>query len=1059
MKKSIILLLSALAFNVSSALPQEDSRGRNAATIVADALAQLPAQKQKSYDNVMAELATTGAAGVVQLAEMLVPADKGENAKIEYALNGLVSYVTSPGKTDDRNAVREGLRKSIEKITDNANKAFLMSLLQRCSTTDDAPFFARYVSDPYLADWAMNGLIATPGSENEVLRLISEDKVQRTLLANAAAAMRLKQAEPTLMKWTAEAGENDIRACYMALAATGSSKSLSVLAKAAKECDYAWCPSGATEAYVSLIENLSTTPGEEKAALDAAKKLISSTDRTNVRGAALNVIFNINGKKAAPMLVKAMGDKDRAYRVNALRRAQPWADDDVCASLGKIATSNKNPQVKTDILNWFGANKTESQTDAVIANLNDKNSEVKTAAIKAAGRIGGDRSLEALVAKLGSDVSDKAESALLAFNGKVNGGIMKALDGDKKMQIPALRIAAARKMTAASPKVFQLIESEDADLQTAAYKALAGVVTADDFATLCALIEKNATDCRSELTDALRSSIARETPATRYDKLMKQISTSKVPANYYAALAENASQSAVTELLRRYDNGIDKNAALDALLSADTPEMIGILHRIAENAPESRTRALTRYAALVSKAQLTPVRKYQLYRKGIELTDDAVVRKLMLKGLGSTATPQALFTSAQFLDDREVAPAAAAAVRTIVSKNSGSIGGKNVKAALEKAREVYKRGTTADDGYAVDDINGLLSKLEDNGFENTDTYAAEKLSFEKQAENFEMMFEWTGNGKLSVRSTPVASLGTLADTLLTCREALAQNDHWNSTYIKVVNDRLTLINNGITIADNKTMVNSNDRDIPVPSSGLTCFTPSDGSFKVRDVYVRELPSTPLFTLSPEEEAEGFKNLFDGRSMHHWTGNTTDYVPVDGNIYVTAAYGNGGNLYTVDQYGDFVLRFEFCFEREGVNNGVGIRTPMGVDAAYHGMEIQILDHDAPIYRKLREYQVHGSVYGVIPAKRIKHPKLGEWSTEEIRAVGDRITVTVNGEVILDGDIRLACQGNHVAPDGSNKNPYTVDKKNHPGLFNKKGHIGFLGHGAGVKFRNIRVKSLD
>ena len=38
--------------------------------------------------------------------------------------------------------------------------------------------------------------------------------------------------------------------------------------------------------------------------------------------------------------------------------------------------------------------------------------------------------------------------------------------------------------------------------------------------------------------------------------------------------------------------------------------------------------------------------------------------------------------------------------------------------------------------------------------------------------------------------------------------------------------------------------------------------------------------------------------------------------------------------------------------------------MGVDAAYHGMEIQILDHDAPIYKNLRIYQQHGSVYGII-----------------------------------------------------------------------------------------------
>ena len=55
--------------------------------------------------------------------------------------------------------------------------------------------------------------------------------------------------------------------------------------------------------------------------------------------------------------------------------------------------------------------------------------------------------------------------------------------------------------------------------------------------------------------------------------------------------------------------------------------------------------------------------------------------------------------------------------------------------------------------------------------------------------------------------------------------------------------------------------------------------------------------------------------------------------------------------------------------------MGIRAEMGKDAAYYGMEIQILDHDDPIYANLREYQVHGSVYGIIPAKRIVLARAG------------------------------------------------------------------------------------
>lgn len=226
-----------------------------------------------------------------------------------------------------------------------------------------------------------------------------------------------------------------------------------------------------------------------------------------------------------------------------------------------------------------------------------------------------------------------------------------------------------------------------------------------------------------------------------------------------------------------------------------------------------------------------------------------------------------------------------------------------------------------------------------------------------------------------------------------------------------------------------------------------------------DEHLKKIAQTPKFELSDEEQAEGFVVLFDGTNLDKWVGDKNGYIIQNGNIYVSADYGDEGNLYTADEYSDFVYRFEFCFMRPGVNNGVGIRTPMHVDAAYYGMEIQILDHDDPIYAGLREYQVHGSVYGVIPAKRVKFPELGTWNTEEIYAKGDHIRVTVNGEVIVDGDIRKACNGRAVAPEGKkNAKSGTVDQSNHPGLFNKSGKISFCGHGEGLLIRNVRVKEL-
>jgi len=112
-----------------------------------------------------------------------------------------------------------------------------------------------------------------------------------------------------------------------------------------------------------------------------------------------------------------------------------------------------------------------------------------------------------------------------------------------------------------------------------------------------------------------------------------------------------------------------------------------------------------------------------------------------------------------------------------------------------------------------------------------------------------------------------------------------------------------------------------------------------------------------------------------------------------------------------------------------------------------MELQILDNTAPIYANLHEYQYHGSVYGVIPAKKGFLKPLGEWNNQEVIVNGTRIKVILNGNVIVDGDIAEAIING------------TIDKSDHPGLKNKTGHIGFLGHGSVVRFRNIRIKELD
>jgi hypothetical protein len=263
---------------------------------------------------------------------------------------------------------------------------------------------------------------------------------------------------------------------------------------------------------------------------------------------------------------------------------------------------------------------------------------------------------------------------------------------------------------------------------------------------------------------------------------------------------------------------------------------------------------------------------------------------------------------------------------------------------------------------------------------------------------------------------------------------------WNSFRIVMVGEKVTVYLNGELVVDNVVLENYWNRSKPIYPTGQIELQNHSNPLYFRNIYIREI-------LPAEERLEGFVPLFNGRDMAGWTGNTTGYYAKDGKMICDPKKGSnaGGNVYTTEEYSDFTVRFEFKLT-PAANNGLGIRAPLTGDSAYQGMEIQILEDSDPKYANLQPYQFHGSVYGVVPAKRGCLKPIGEWNYEEVTAKGRQVTVKVNGMTIVDADIDKA------------STPQTMDHRDHPGLKRDKGHIGFLGHGDYLEFRNIRIKTL-
>lgn len=200
-------------------------------------------------------------------------------------------------------------------------------------------------------------------------------------------------------------------------------------------------------------------------------------------------------------------------------------------------------------------------------------------------------------------------------------------------------------------------------------------------------------------------------------------------------------------------------------------------------------------------------------------------------------------------------------------------------------------------------------------------------------------------------------------------------------------------------------------------------------------------------LSDKERAEGWKLLFDGKSLAGWKSTSTKPSwTVEGGAIAGMAKGSG-NLVTEGRYGNFLLSVDFK-EDTKCNSGIFLRVPEKPVTGCRGIECQI-------YQRQKKTDKHscGSIYdAVAPAKNMcKGP--GVWQNMLIDCRDNAIKVTLNGELVSQMNLdEWKTAGK--ARDGS-RNKFTVAYKDMP----RAGHIGFQNHGYKVWFRNIKIKPLE
>jgi len=667
--------------------------------------------------------------------------------------------------------------------------------------------------------------------------------------------------------------------------------------------------------------------------------------------------------------------------------------------------------------------------------------------------------------------------------------------------------------------IFAQTKSENDKVRDAAVRGLEHLVSEKDLPRLIdILIEaQNNTEILLAQNAAVASANQISDPEKRADMFLEKLekTTGAKRADLLKPLAriggKNALQTVVTET--QNEDPVIQDAAVFTLakwLDISAADELISIYRSTEKRKHLHL-AIKGYVRLVKEAELAPEDKLGMLIEALNIVAENEEKNLVLSGLASVKTLDSLKLVAAYLDDQDLKSRAASIAARIVLPQPGTdkgLTGAEVISVLKKAArliedsyereriEKYVGAILEQEGFellfngkdlsgwkglvgdpvsrakmTLEELNKAQAEADSSMHEHWTVVdgilvfdgKGESLCTAKDYEDFELLVDWKiekhGDSGIYLRGSPQVQIwdpeqwpegsGGLYNNEKGPNKPLKCVDNpieeWNTFRIKMTGERVTVYLNGVLVVDDVVMENYWERDKPIYRSGQIELQSHNSPLYFRNIFIREIiPERDVQGLTEEEIAEGFELLFNGKDLTGWIGDTKGYVAEDGKIVIYPKLGKG-NLYTEKEYSDFILRFEFKLT-PGANNGLGIRAPLTGDAAYVGMELQILDNTALIYKDLEPYQYHGSIYGVVPAKRGHLRPVGEWNYEEVIARGRKITVNLNGVTIVDVDIDEASM------------PSTIDGKDHPGLRREKGHIGLLGHGSHVEFRNIRIKEL-
>jgi len=599
-----------------------------------------------------------------------------------------------------------------------AAKDFVCRELSVVGTEASVPALASMLTDEKVSDIARYALERIPGlAVDDALRnALSKAKGKAKIgIINTLGVRGDKKAIDALAKLTNDANETVTVAAVAALGRIDDRMATLAIAMVKDKATGA-TKTAVLDAYLRCADRLAAK-GQKDAAGAIYKQLYAAGEPMIVRVAAARGMIETAGDKTSEVIVEMLKSADKPIQTVAIATLKEVAKTNVIkAAAEQMANLEAGQQAQLISALTDCGDKVALPT--VLAAAKNSHDLVRVTALRAMGTLGDVSSVDMLVgaaAVSGGEEQKAAQESLYRLRGAdVDDAILKKLpEADAKAKVELVRSCEQRDIKASVPVLMKTAKDADAKVRIESIKAMRAVAGPQDISALIELQLAASGNDRNELEKTVVA-VTRKIPedkgqATNVLAALPMAKDVDAKCSLLSVLGKIGDEAALPVLRKSLGDKEDKitDAAVRALSDWPTAAPAADLLKVAQTSENQvhKTLALRGYVRLAALKSNRPAEEtMKMYKDAMALAADASEKKMVLSGLGSTNSFEAMQMAAGYLDDKELKEEAEVAVvkiaETTMKEHSSQtketlqkvINGTTNESVREQAQKLLKQG-------------------------------------------------------------------------------------------------------------------------------------------------------------------------------------------------------------------------------------------------------------------------------------------------------------------------------------------------------------------------------